>query len=184
MASARLGRDRACAVFGRVLGQAFGLNFPRSRAMSPRRIRGGVIGGARAARARSLARTRGGVWASRSRCAPCPPPGVGTRGQARQRRRGCQDARAVGIASRAPCRAGRHLSTAPPSPRMAWRDPRALRYAALFLALAAGLACRLGALPSNTSRFRRTRRRLRVLAAAHRCVDRSARLYQQAPVAA
>ena len=31
------------------------------------------------------------------------------------------------------------LSTAPPSPRMAWRDPRALRYAAVLLALAAGL---------------------------------------------
>jgi uncharacterized protein (TIGR02302 family) len=33
-----------------------------------------------------------------------------------------------------------NLSLAPPAPRMAWRDPRALRFGALLLAIAAGLA--------------------------------------------
>ena len=144
----------------------------------------GVAGRARAARAGSLAQTQGGSGASRSRGAAGPPARVGTGRQARQRSRRRPDPGALGIASRAPGPTGRRaLDRAAVAAHGVARSARPALCRVAFGArnrTAGGF----GALPPNPRRFRRTRSRLRIGAAAHRCVDRSARLYQQAAVAA
>ena len=76
-----------------------------------------------------------------------------------------------------------NLSLAPPAPRMAWRDPRALRFGALLLAVRRRARGGAGALCARCRRFRRPRRRRGRRAAARRRLDRSARLYQQAAAA-